>query len=107
MIDYQIKNLKTYPKTGEHQYVEFLLPFSITKGMDEFWYIDKDGNEKCYNCSNTEKTTKQWIIFIENNTISKLKDVFEVRTSNNVEVLIKYAIRVYKKALKEELKLLK
>ena len=102
-----ISNLETYPQNGKHQKcVVGGLPFIFTKGEDTFYWNDKKGKTHKYNTyKNPDKIDERWVIFIDvRKKTSYLNRIFEIKVNKNLDKLIEYGIKIYKKALIAEIK---
>lgn len=100
----EIRNIKTYPNNGKHQIVVTDLPFSITKGLDTFYYYRK-GKEYCYN--NGKETTTKWICQLKDDANVSLKRIFEIKVTKTVEAAFEYCEKLYIRSLKLEIERLK
>jgi hypothetical protein len=80
------------------------LPFVIRKGEDGWYYEDKNGKEQGYNMGKT--TTKKWIAYLDTTTSNSLEDMFEITVMEDVTKLIAHCVKLYKRSLLAELKLL-
>jgi len=100
-MNYTISNLPSYPQNGDHQQIVFdvklNIPIRITKGEDDWWYYDKDRNQ-------IKSNPKRWMVFPTSGSILwKLN--FAVKGFAKSELAVKYALREYRKYLKEQIKL--
>ena len=102
MIDYEIIPLKNYPDNGKHQRCVTELPFDITKGEDRFCYEDKDGKRHHYNSG--EETDERWIVFVSASQSNiSLKKIFKIKVNKDLNVILDYCVKIYKKSLEMEL----
>ena len=92
MTDYTIRNIRNYSQDGRHQEVVWDIPFVIRKGEDPYYYTVK-GVEFKYN--DGEQTTKKWICRLHANAQSSLENEFEIKTSLDVDKLVKYCVKLY------------
>lgn len=99
---YTIRPLKNYRDDGNHLECVVDLPFHIVKGVDPFTYYDKNNKLRTYNGG--KDTTKKWIITLNSLGMESqyLRENFHEKEALDPLTLVKYAIRVYKKYLKEE-----
>jgi hypothetical protein len=108
-IKYRLRNIKNYPDNGNHQEVVFesfsSLPFEIRKGEDCGWYDDKHGKIHGYNTG--EVTTKKWIAKLTDESNKSLKDIFEIKVMLNVDKLIDYCVKLYKRSISLEIERLR
>ena len=111
LFDYTITNLEDYPDDGNHQQCNVHKSFCIRKGEDGYTYINKDGVKKKYNMRYNKKnnlvSTKNWICHLTEDASESLREIFDVRESKSLDVILKYCTRLYIKSLKLEIKHMK
>lgn len=105
MNEYCIKTIKNYPDNGKHQECWINLPFQIRKGEDGYYWTDNKGNEHKYNIFNDEnKIDQRWIVHLTEDANHSLENIFEINVSEDLDEIIRYCVRLYKKSLEMELK---
>ena len=106
-IEKHITNLETYPQNGKHQKcIVDGLPFYFTKGENPFYWEDKNGKIYQYNnYTDPNKVDERWVIFIdEKKSALYIRKNFEIKANKDLDKLIAYGIKLYKKTLIFEIK---
>lgn len=91
-----VANIEHYPKNGEHLEIIGLcdFPFEVTKGLDTFYFTDKNGTEH-------KSTSYLWYCdFMPDLNI-------DTKGFKTPQKAIEYGFRQYKKWLNQQLKKLK
>jgi len=102
-MKYSIKTIKTYPDDGNHKEVVIDLPFYISRGLDSFTYIGSTGKEKEYNSCKSSKTDRRWIVLLKEGANPSLKKIFNIRLDKDLDKILDYCMKIYKKSLIEEI----
>lgn len=105
-IQKKFYRIKSYPDTGEHIECWINLPFLIRKGEDPFHYTIK-GKQHLYNSYKT-KVDDRWIVRVKIVLANpSLIDIFEIKVDKNLDKIIGYCVKVYKKSLEMEIERMK
>jgi len=105
MIKYTIETLLNYPDNEKHQQCFIDLPFQIRKGEDGYFWHDKKGKEHKYNWFKSEKIIdKRWIVHLNGDTNQSLEEIFNIKVSKNLNAILDYCTKLYKKSLEMEMK---
>lgn len=93
-LEYSVHNLSNYTDDGNHQCVIIDLPnwIDITKGENEYYYTNRHGKEQKTNWKN-------WMVHFDDGY-----EIAPCREFKTVERAVEYAIKMYVKHLKSELK---
>lgn len=103
-FSYTVFPMDTYPQDGRHLQCYTGLPFQIRKGEDGYFWKDKKGKDHKYNIYNSyDKVDDRWIVHLEKYANQSLKKIFEVKTSKNLDKIVEYCVKLYKKSLKMEI----
>ena len=102
IFEYYTSTIENYPDNGNHLQCNVSAPFCIRKGEDGYFYQTDGQKEKNYNFGN--KITKLWICHLTEDASESLEKIFKIKTSLNLETILKYCTKTYVKSLKMELK---
>src|SRR3990172_3432939 len=101
-----IKTIKNYPDDGNHQECHTGLPFTIRKGEDGYYYNDEDGVEQKYNMDRYT-IDKRWIVQLTPTANQSLKQIFEIKVDEDMDTLVEYCVKLYKKSMLMEIERMK
>jgi hypothetical protein len=107
MNNYTIETLPNYPDNGKHLECYIDLPFNIRKGEDGYHWKDKKGNEHTYNLNKSGKVDERWIVHLSRFCNTSLEEIFEIKVNKDLDKILSYCLRIYKKSLTMELKRIK
>jgi len=102
-MKYHIQNIPNYPLNGNHLECVIEMPFAIYKGVDPFWYTDKNGKEHKY--GGKTHPDKRWVCGLRpsgGNVI--LESIFYIKAHKDLDKILAYCKKKYIKSLKMELK---
>ena len=103
MRNYYITVIQNYPDDGNHLECHLPLPFIIRRGEDGYFYRDKKGKECKYNMFKGNKTDDRWIVHLYSRGISpSLEKIFEIHVSKDLDKIVDYCFKVYRKSLNME-----
>jgi hypothetical protein len=95
----KIYNLAHYPDNGDHQECDIGLPFEIVKGRDGYYWTDRKGIKHTYNILKSNKTTNKWIVHLKVGANESLFKIFNIMVNKDVDKIIEYCRKIYKKSL--------
>lgn len=99
---YIIDTLENYPDNGKHQQCWIELPFEIKKGEDGYYWMDKNKVEHPYNMFK-ENIDDRWIVHLAPDANQSLLEIFEIKVNKDLNKILQYCFKVYRKSLKMEL----